>query len=105
MSSSWARAQVDITIGDCVVTVRDYGAAFPQSLSGRLRNEYGRKYGVFGVQEDRRSQRVGVKAVNNASSEFEARPVRDGEPAPSTFVKGLEQSDRWESGVGEPTVR
>ena len=44
---------------------------------------------------------MGVKAVNMLSSEFTARSVRDGEARTVTFAKGLEQSDRWESGVAE----
>ena len=44
---------------------------------------------------------VGVKAVNMLSEEFTARSVRDGEARTVTFAKGLEVSDRWESGVNE----
>ncbi len=44
---------------------------------------------------------MGVKAVNMLSSEFTARSVRDGEAHTVTFAKGIEQSDRWESGVQE----
>ena len=44
---------------------------------------------------------VGVKAVNMLSEEFTARSVRDGEARTVTFAKGLEVSDRWESGVRE----
>ena len=46
---------------------------------------------------------VGVKAVNMLSSEFTARSVRDGEAHTVTFAKGLEVSDKWESGVDERT--
>ncbi len=35
------------------------------------------------------------------SSSFTARSVRDGEARTVTFAQGLEQSDRWESGVQE----
>ena len=35
------------------------------------------------------------------SSEFTARSVRDGEAHTVTFAKGLELTDRWESGVNE----
>ena len=35
------------------------------------------------------------------SGEFTARSVRDGEARTVTFAKGLEVSDKWESGVRE----
>ena len=45
---------------------------------------------------------VGVKAVNYLSSTFRARSVRGGGEAHTVyFEQGLEQSDRWESGVDE----
>ncbi|MBQ1222492.1 MAG: type IIA DNA topoisomerase subunit B, partial [Alistipes sp.] len=44
---------------------------------------------------------VGVKAVNYLSSEFMARSVRDGEAHTVWFEKGIETSDRWESGVDD----
>ena len=96
--------QVDITIEDRVVTVRDYGRGIPlKSLSAAVSEmNTGGKYGGSAFKKTVGLNGVGVKAVNMLSSEFEARSVRDGETRTVTFVKGLEQSDRWESGVGEP---
>ncbi len=96
--------QVDVTIEDRVVTVRDYGRGIPlKSLSAAVSEmNTGGKYGGSAFKKTVGLNGVGVKAVNMLSSEFEARSVRDGEARTVTFVKGLEQSDRWESGVGEP---
>ncbi|HBV49181.1 DNA topoisomerase IV subunit B [Alistipes sp. UBA6068] len=96
--------QVDITIEDRVVTVRDYGRGIPlKSLSAAVSEmNTGGKYGGSAFKKTVGLNGVGVKAVNMLSSEFEARSVRDGEARTVTFAKGLEQSDRWESGVGEP---
>ncbi len=96
--------QVDITIEDRVVTVRDYGRGIPlKSLSAAVSEmNTGGKYGGSAFKKTVALNGVGVKAVNMLSSEFEARSVRDGEARTVTFAKGLEQSDRWESGVGEP---
>ena len=61
----------------------------------------GGKYGGDAFKKTVGLNGVGVKAVNMLSSEFTARSVRDGEARTVTFAKGLEQSDRWESGVAE----
>ncbi|MDE6374513.1 MAG: type IIA DNA topoisomerase subunit B [Alistipes sp.] len=96
--------QVDITIEDRVVTVRDYGRGIPlKSLSAAVSEmNTGGKYGGSAFKKTVGLNGVGVKAVNMLSSEFEARSVRDGESRTVVFAKGLEQSDRWESGVDEP---
>lgn len=65
----------------------------------------GGKYGGSAFKKTVGLNGVGVKAVNMLSSEFTARSVRDGEARTVTFAQGLEQSDRWESGVQEKTVR
>ncbi len=75
--------QVDITIEDRVVTVRDYGRGIPlKSLSAAVSEmNTGGKYGGSAFKKTVGLNGVGVKAVNMLSSEFEARSVRDGEPA------------------------
>ena len=98
-----AGKQIDITIADKVVTVRDYGRGIPlKSLSvavGQMNT--GGKYGSDAFKKTVGMNGVGVKAVNMLSSEFMARSVRDGEARTVTFSKGLEVSDKWESGVHE----
>ena len=98
-----AGRQIDITLADNVVTVRDYGRGIPlKSLAAAVgQMNTGGKYGSDAFKKTVGMNGVGVKAVNMLSSEFTARSVRDGEGRTVTFAKGLEVSDRWESGVNE----
>ena len=98
-----AGRQIDITLVDNVVTVRDYGRGIPlKSLAAAVgQMNTGGKYGSDAFKKTVGMNGVGVKAVNMLSSEFTARSVRDGEARTVTFSKGLEVSDKWESGVHE----
>ncbi len=98
-----AGRQIDISIADNVVSVRDYGRGIPlKSLAAAVSEmNTGGKYGGSAFKKTVGLNGVGVKAVNMLSSEFTARSVRDGEARTVTFAKGLEVSDRWESGVNE----
>ncbi len=98
-----AGKQIEVTVEDGVVTVRDYGRGIPlKSLSAAVgQMNTGGKYGGDAFKKTVGLNGVGVKAVNMLSSEFTARSVRDGEARTVTFAKGLEQSDKWESGVQE----
>ena len=98
-----AGRQIDITLADNVVTVRDYGRGIPlKSLAAAVgQMNTGGKYGGDAFKKTVGLNGVGVKAVNMLSEEFTARSVRDGEARTVTFAKGLEVSDRWESGVRE----
>ncbi len=95
--------RVEITVEQNVVTVRDYGRGIPlKSLAAAVSEmNTGGKYGGSAFKKTVGLNGVGVKAVNMLSSDFTARSVRDGEARTVTFAKGLEQSDRWESGVAE----
>ena len=95
--------EIDITVEDNVVTVRDFGRGIPlKSLSAAVSEmNTGAKYTGNAFKKTVGLNGVGVKAVNMLSSEFTARSVRDGEAHTVTFSRGLEQSDRWESGVNE----
>ncbi len=99
--------QIEITVEGQTVTVRDYGRGIPlgalsaavsvMNTGGKYEDDeenaaFKKTVGLNGV---------GVKAVNYLSSEFMARSVRDGEAHTVYFAQGLEQSDRWESGVQE----
>ena len=98
-----AGKQIEITVADNVVTVRDYGRGIPlKSLAAAVSEmNTGGKYGGSAFKKTVGLNGVGVKAVNMLSSEFTARSVRDGEARTVTFAQGLEQSDTWESGVRE----
>ena len=98
-----AGRQIDITLADNVVTVRDYGRGIPlKSLAAAVgQMNTGGKYVGDAFKKTVGLNGVGVKAVNMLSEEFTARSVRDGEARTVTFAKGLEVSDRWESGVNE----
>ena len=98
-----AGRQIDITLADNVVTVRDYGRGIPlKSLAAAVgQMNTGGKYGGDAFKKTVGLNGVGGKAVNMLSEEFTARSVRDGEARTVTFAKGLEVSDRWESGVNE----
>ena len=98
-----AGRQIDITLADNVVTVRDYGRGIPlKSLAAAVgQMNTGGKYGGDAFKKTVGLNGVGVKAVNMLSEEFTARSVRDGEARTVTFAKGLEVCDRWESGVNE----
>ena len=98
--------QIDITVADNVVTVRDYGRGIPlKSLSAAVSvMNTGGKYDDDESAAFKKTvglNGVGVKAVNYLSSSFTARSVRGGEAHTVYFEKGLEQSDRWETGVAE----
>ena len=95
--------KIEITIEDNVVTVRDYGRGIPlNSLSAAVSQmNTGGKYEGDAFKKTVGLNGVGVKAVNMLSSEFTARSVRNGEAHEVSFAKGLEQTDRWESGVNE----
>lgn len=98
-----AGKQIDITIEDNVVTVRDYGRGIPlKSLSAAVSEmNTGGKYGGSAFKKTVGLNGVGVKAVNMLSSEFTARSVRDGESCTVSFAQGLEVSTKFESGVNE----
>jgi len=99
--------QLDITVADGTVTVRDYGRGIPlKSLSAAV--SVMNTGGKYDDDEEGAAFKktvglngVGVKAVNYLSSTFRARSVRGGEAHTVYFEQGLEQSDRWESGVDE----
>jgi topoisomerase-4 subunit B len=99
-----AGKSVELTIGaGNVVTVRDYGRGIPlNSLADAVSkiNTSG-KYGSEAFKKTVGLNGVGVKAVNMLSSSFMARSVRGGEARTVTFERGVELSDRRESGVAE----
>ena len=83
-----AGKQIEITVVDNVVTVRDYGRGIPlKSLAAAVSEmNTGGKYGGTAFKKTVGLNGVGVKAVNMLSSEFTARSVRDGEARTVTFA-------------------
>ena len=98
-----AGRQIDISIADNVVSVRDYGRGIPlKSLAAAVSEmNTGGKYGGSAFKKTVGLNGVGVKAVNMLSSEFTARSVRDGEARTVTFAQGT----RTERYVGERRAR
>ena len=98
-----AGKRIEITIEEDKVSVRDYGRGIPlEALSDAVsKMNTGGKYGGDAFKKTVGLNGVGVKAVNMLSSHFLARSVRNGEARTVTFLKGLELTDRSESGVEE----
>ena len=98
-----AGKRIEITIEEDKVSVRDYGRGIPlEALSDAVsKMNTGGKYGGDAFKKTVGLNGVGVKAVNMLSSHFLARSVRNGEARTVTFSKGLELTDRSESGVEE----
>lgn len=98
-----AGRHIDLIIEGDVVTLRDYGRGIPlKSLAAAVSEmNTGGKFEGSAFKKTVGLNGVGVKAVNMLSSEFEARSVRDGESHTVIFSKGIEISDKWESGVKE----
>ena len=98
-----AGKRIEITIEEDKVSVRDYGRSIPlEALSDAVsKMNTGGKYGGDAFKKTVGLNGVGVKVVNMLSSHFLARSVRNGEARTVTFSKGLELTDRSESGVEE----
>ena len=95
-----AGKQIDITIADKVVTVRDYGRGIPlKSLAAAVgQMNTGGKYGGDAFKKTVGMNGVGVKAVNMLSSEFTARSVRDDEDRTVALSTGLDDRHKVPSG-------
>ncbi len=96
-------SQIEITIEDKWVTIRDYGRGIPldklEACVGQI-NTSG-KYQGAGYKKTVGLNGVGLKAVNMLSSHFEARSVREGKSHTVVFEQGILKDDRWEDGVAE----
>ena len=101
-----AGKRIEIDVKDKMVRIRDYGRGIPlKSLSDAVsKMNTGGKYQKDGTSAFTKTvglNGVGVKAVNYLSSYFQARSIRDGQSRTVTFSKGLEQTDKWDSGCEE----
>lgn len=82
--------QIDITINDSLVTVRDYGRGIPlgKVVEAASRMNTGGKYDSRAFQKSVGLNGVGIKAVNALSERFEIASVRDGQCKKVAFSKG-----------------
>jgi len=83
--------QIDVSIEDNIVTVRDYGRGIPL---GKLvdvvsKMNTGAKYDSKAFKKSVGLNGVGVKAVNALSSQFTAQAFREGETISAVFSKGI----------------
>ena len=96
-------SQIDITIEDKWVTIRDYGRGIPLNMLDACVGEMNvsGKYNGSGYKKTVGLNGVGLKAVNYLSTHFEARSVRDGMARTVTFEQGILKNDVREENVTE----
>lgn len=87
--------QIEITLEDGAITVRDYGRGIPL---GKMTDAVsimntGAKYDSKSFHKSVGLNGVGTKAVNALSSEFRVQSFRDGKTRSATFEKGIVVSD------------
>jgi topoisomerase IV subunit B len=90
-----AGKQIDITLQDGVVTVRDYGRGIPQGkmIDAVSMMNTGGKYDSKVFKKSVGLNGVGTKAVNALSSEFRVQSFRDGKTRIAEFSRGQLISD------------
>ncbi len=83
--------QIDITIQDGLVFVRDYGRGIPLGKTVEVvsRMNTGGKYDSRAFQKSVGLNGVGTKAVNALSSYFKVSSIRDGKMKSAEFSKGV----------------
>lgn len=91
--------QIDITIEEGVVTVRDYGRGVPLGSVADVASKMntGGKYDSAAFKKSVGLNGVGIKAVNALSSSFTMSAVRDGQKRIVTFSAAIMQTDNYES--------
>ena len=87
--------QIDITLEDGAITVRDYGRGIPLGKVTECVSimNTGGKYDNKAFHKSVGLNGVGTKAVNALSSEFKVQSFRDGKTRIATFEKGILTSD------------
>ncbi len=95
--------QIDITVDDKRVTIRDYGRGVPLGKLADVASKMntGAKYDSQAFKKSVGLNGVGIKAVNALSSEFVIRSVRDGEARTVTFAAGTVVDDRSQHAVDD----
>jgi topoisomerase IV subunit B len=96
--------QVDITIDNKVVTVRDYGRGIPlgKVVDVVSKINTGAKYDSQAFQKSVGLNGVGTKAVNALSSYFKVQSVREGKSKVAEFTRGILTKDHKEAKTEDP---
>src|SRR6266566_2260048 len=91
-----AGKEVQISIEDKAVTVRDFGRGIPlgKVVDCVSQINTGAKYNDDVFQFSVGLNGVGTKAVNALSSHFDVRSMRDGKYAEGTFAQGVLKRDK-----------
>lgn len=85
-----AGKQIDVTVSDVTVTVRDYGRGIPleKLVDVAARMNTGGKYDSKAFKKSVGLNGVGIKAVNAMSTDFIIKSVRDGQMKEAYFTCG-----------------
>ena len=96
--------QVDITIGQRAVTIRDYGRGIPlgKVVDVVSKINTGAKYDSKAFQKTVGLNGVGTKAVNALSHSFKVTAFREGREKTAEFAKGILVKEHKEAKTGEP---
>jgi topoisomerase-4 subunit B len=96
--------QVDLSIDNKVVTVRDYGRGIPlgKVVDVVSKINTGAKYDSQAFQKSVGLNGVGTKAVNALSSYFKVQSVREGKSKVAEFQRGELIKDHKEAKTDEP---
>ena len=95
--------QVDITIDNKIVTVRDYGRGIPlgKVVDAVSKINTGAKYDSKAFQKSVGLNGVGTKAVNALSNNFKVSAFREGREKTAEFEKGILVKDSKETKTSE----
>ncbi|RYD35261.1 MAG: type IIA DNA topoisomerase subunit B [Verrucomicrobiaceae bacterium] len=87
--------QIDITLTDNRLTVRDYGRGIPlgKLMDCAAKINTGAKYDSKAFKKSVGLNGVGIKAVNALSSQFDIQAYRDGETKAIAFSQGIVQKE------------
>jgi topoisomerase-4 subunit B len=96
--------QVEITIEDKTVTIRDYGRGIPlgKVVDVVSKINTGAKYDSKAFQKSVGLNGVGTKAVNALSQYFKVTAFRDGREKTAIFERGVLVDDQKETKSSEP---
>ena len=96
--------QINLTIDEQAVTVRDFGRGIPlgKVIDCVSRINTGGKYDSAAFQKSVGLNGVGTKAVNALSEDFRVKTVRDGQARIVDFAQGLYQDEENLEEVNEP---